>query len=112
MLKNFQAFLVLWVVIIIANQLFIFGACFAPYCLVAALPHTFVIALLVNFFILMDGSSGSKNKDVEAIRKRLSSLEEYEDFNYTRPNTEIQQSEFDDAETPYCPKCGSVMKLR
>ena len=49
-LKNMKRFFGVWLVILIANQLFIFGACFAPYCLAAALPHTFVIALLINLF--------------------------------------------------------------
>ncbi len=48
--KNFQSFLVIWVVIIIVNQLFIFGGCFAPYCLLAALPHTSIISALILYF--------------------------------------------------------------
>ena len=50
--NNFQTFLVTWVVILIVNQLFIFGACFAPYCLIAGLPHTGVIAAIVTYFMI------------------------------------------------------------
>lgn len=49
-LNNMQRFIVIWVVVILVNQIFIFGACFAPYCLIAALPHTGVIASLIHFF--------------------------------------------------------------
>lgn len=49
-MSNFQRFLVIWVVVLLVNQIFIFGACFAPYCLIAALPHTGIIAALITFF--------------------------------------------------------------
>jgi len=57
--SNLQTFLVIWLVILIANQLFVFGACFAPYCLMAALPHTVVIAALVTYFM---NESNKENK--------------------------------------------------
>lgn len=50
-MANFQQFLVIWVVVLLVNQIFIFHACFAPYCLLAALPHTGIIAALIMFFI-------------------------------------------------------------
>ncbi len=102
-LRNFQVLLVAWVVIIIVNQLFIFGACFAPYCLIAALPHTFVISLLVNYFILTDDSNLSGG----AITKEKS-----KDFKFTQPKIEVQDDDFEETQVPYCPKCGSLMALR
>ena len=97
--KNFQTFLVTWVVILIANQLFIFGACFAPYCLIAGLPHTGVIAVLVIYFMNEENSTSS-NKTTE---------------NYTQYE-EIKDDDIDDnfeeAQEPFCPKCGSKMVLR
>jgi hypothetical protein len=48
--KNIQKFIVIWVVVILINQVVIFGACFAPYCLIAALPHTSIIALVISYF--------------------------------------------------------------
>jgi len=53
-LKNFQVFLVVWVVVLIANQLFIFGGCMKSYCLLAALPHTCVVAMLITYFLKKD----------------------------------------------------------
>jgi hypothetical protein len=47
---NARRLLYIWLAVLVANQLFIFGACFAPYCLAAAVPHTLAIAVLVNFF--------------------------------------------------------------
>lgn len=49
--EEFQTFLVIWVVVLLVNQLFIFHGCFAPYCLIAALPHTGVIAALLTFWL-------------------------------------------------------------
>jgi len=54
LVDNFKRFLIVWLVILLANQLFIFGACFAPYCLAAALPHTFALALLANYFVFRE----------------------------------------------------------
>jgi len=45
-----KAFFITWVVVILLNQIFIFGACFAPYCIAAALPHTSAIAALLTYF--------------------------------------------------------------
>lgn len=47
---NARRLLYIWLAVLVANQLFIFGACFAPHCLAAAVPHTLAIAILVNFF--------------------------------------------------------------
>jgi len=58
-IHNFQKFLVTWVIVILVNQIAIFGACFAPYCLIAALPHTGVIAALITFF-MRDQNGDSK----------------------------------------------------
>ena len=49
MFSNFKAFLIIWLVVLVGNQIVIFGACFAPYCLVAALPHTSIIAAVLTF---------------------------------------------------------------
>ena len=63
-----QTFLVVWAVIVIANQLFIFHGCFAPYCLIAALPHTSVIAALITYFI---NESEVKRTDQSRINKEF-----------------------------------------
>ena len=97
--KNFQTFLVTWVVILIANQLFIFGACFAPYCLIAGLPHTGVIAALVTYFMNEENSTSS-NKTT----KNYTQYEKIEDDGIA--------DDFEEAQEPFCPKCGSRMVLR
>lgn len=48
--SNAKRFFVIWLIILVVNQFFVFGACFAPYCLTAALPHTLLLAFLFNFF--------------------------------------------------------------
>jgi hypothetical protein len=47
---NFKTYLVVWGVVIAVNQIVIFNACFAPHCLLAALPHTGLIAAAITYF--------------------------------------------------------------
>jgi len=49
--KNLKSFFTIWGVLIVLNQLFIFGGCFAPYCIIAALPHTGIIAFFITLYI-------------------------------------------------------------
>ena len=101
--NNFQAFFVTWVIIIIVNQLFIFGACFAPYCVVAALPHTFVIAVLINYFL---------NNEESNEPQKLVKPESDNQFKFTQVENNIEENDFEETEIPFCPKCGSAMVLR
>jgi hypothetical protein len=55
--KNFEQFLITWGIIIIINQIFIFSACFKLYCLISAMPHTFIIATLITYFINKDNET-------------------------------------------------------
>ncbi len=91
-LKNIQFFLVTWAVIIIANQLVIFGGCFAGYCILAALPHTFVIAALVTFFFNEDDTENKKEGRLNTINSSISDREKNDDI--------------------LCPNCGSAMRIR
>ncbi len=100
--SNFQTFLVTWVVVLIANQLFIFGACFAPYCLVAGLPHTGVIAALITYF--MDESNRESTTTSIDTKGSYTQYEEIKDDDI--------EGDFEEAKEPYCPKCGSKMMLR
>ena len=100
--KNFQTFLITWVVILIANQLFIFGACFAPYCLIAGLPHTGVIAALVTYF--MNEASEGNNTLIEKTQESHTQYKAIEDDDIN--------NDFEKAQEPFCPKCGSKMVLR
>ncbi len=95
--SNFQTFLVIWVVIIIVNQLFIFGGCFAPYCLIAALPHTSIIAALITYFM--------NESEKETTKHSVNS--------FSQPKKEdLDLDDFEDTKEPFCPKCGSKMILR
>jgi hypothetical protein len=101
-INNFQKFLVVWACVLIANQLFIFGACFAPYCLIAGMPHTGVIAALVTFFMHEE----NENENV---------ISTSSDKNHAK-NKQIEENDltndFEDADEPFCSKCGSKMVLR
>ena len=84
-------FLVTWVIVIIANQLFIFRGCFAVYCLLAALPHTSVIAGLITYFY-------RKDKSKENVKSSATL------------NPPATQKEKDNGIK--CPNCGSPMIIR
>ena len=99
--KNFQQFLVIWIIAIIVNQLFIFGACFAVYCLVAALPHTGIISLLLNYFICKNRDE-EKEKSPRSISINKSQIKD----------EELNADDFEETKTPFCSKCGSKMVLR
>lgn len=50
-MKKFKSFMLIWAVIIILNQVLLFSACFKPYCIIAAIPHTFIITIVIMIFI-------------------------------------------------------------
>lgn len=58
--KKTKRFLIIWTIILVANQIFIFGACFALYCIAAALPHTFAVAAWLNFFAFRSEDDSEK----------------------------------------------------
>jgi hypothetical protein len=61
--NNLETFFTIWGIILVLNQVFIFGGCFAPYCLLAALPHTGVIAFIVSIFYIKDNKRSSQVKN-------------------------------------------------
>jgi len=69
-LKNIKFFLISWVIILFINQIAIFGACFMPYCLLAALPHTFILAALLSYFV----NKYKKEEDPEIVEENISEL--------------------------------------
>lgn len=107
--KNFQSFLVIWAVVIIVNQLFIFGGCFAPYCLLAALPHTSIISALILYFSnkaeneTSNGSANSTKYETTSSSSNTYSTNIIEDS---------EDNDIEDVQEPYCPKCKSKMVLR
>ena len=46
---NAKFFFITWGIVLLINQIFIFGGCLAPYCIVAALPHTGVISAVIVY---------------------------------------------------------------
>jgi len=47
--ESIKNILWLWGIVLIINQLFFFGACFKPYCIAAALPHTLLLSVFFFF---------------------------------------------------------------
>lgn len=119
--ENLQSFFVIWLILIILNQIFIFGACFAPYCLIAALPHTGLIAGLIVIFMNKEeiksekvphnktNSSEFKKKDEELNQL---AIEKNRKNSYIVQEIEDEIDFIDDIQNPFCPKCGSKMILR
>lgn len=103
-IKNAQLFFVVWAVVILANQIFIFGACFAPYCLIAALPHTFVMSAIGMYFYI------ETNKGEEYELPELTD-KEVEEFLSRPPIKKLSKNE-EATEGKLCPKCGSNMRIR
>lgn len=63
--ENLQQFFIIWGFVLVLNQIFIFGACFAPYCLIAALPHTGVIAFFLTLYSLKSEDVSESTKEYE-----------------------------------------------
>ena len=64
--ENLGPFFVLWGIIIFLNQFLLFHACFNPACIVAALPHTGVITLVLLPFLLKNGKVQKQEHSYEA----------------------------------------------
>lgn len=61
-----ERFFIVWGAILFLNQLFLFHGCFYPNCLIAALPHTGIIAFLIIIFTsekVEDEFKKKKNKE-------------------------------------------------
>ena len=51
---NAKFFFITWGIVLLINQIFIFGGCFAPYCIVAALPHTGVVSAVIVYLYFQE----------------------------------------------------------
>lgn len=51
---NTKFFFITWGIALLVNQIFIFGGCLAPYCIVAALPHTGVISAVIVYLYFQE----------------------------------------------------------
>ena len=119
--ENLQSFFVIWLILIVLNQIFIFGACFAPYCLIAALPHTGLIAGLIVIFmnkeeIKSEKVPHNKTNSSEFLKKNEElnqlAIEKNRKNSYIVQEIEDEIDFIDDIQNPFCPKCGSKMILR
>lgn len=108
-INNIQTFFVIWVVLLILNQIFIFHACFKSYCLLASLPHTGIIAAIITYFMIEE-----EIKQDKSVEKKPESDTRKNNMNseYTLVNEDIGSEEIEDVKEPFCPKCGSKMVLR
>lgn len=120
---SFQTFLVIWAVVILVNQIFIFGACFEIYCLIAALPHTSVVAALVVYFF---NSSDDKKADQSTRIEEESATDVSQPYRKLRPKQGVSEesqvretsgtynarNSMNSESTTSCPKCGASMKIR
>lgn len=118
--ENLQTFFIIWLILIVLNQIFIFGACFAPYCLIAALPHTGVIAGLIVFFMNKEESNSYNKTSLspefkernEEVNKLVKTIEKNKSNSYVVNEIDDEIDFIDDIQNPFCPKCGSKMILR
>lgn len=51
---NAKFFFITWGIVLLINQIFIFGGCLAPYCIVAALPHTGVVSAVIVYLYFQE----------------------------------------------------------
>jgi hypothetical protein len=63
MKEHLKFFLVLWTCLLIANQIFLFNGCFSLYCIIAALPHTGIIAFILALFIIRKEKAPQNNRE-------------------------------------------------
>lgn len=118
--ENLQTFFIIWLILIVLNQIFIFGACFAPYCLIAALPHTGVIAGLIVFFMNKEESNSYNKTSLspefkernEEVNKLVKTIEKNKSNSYVVNEIDDEIDFIEDIQNPFCPKCGSKMILR
>ena len=107
-IQNLQFFLVAWIVIIAGNQIFIFGACFHLYCIIAALPHTSVIAALVTYFYHKNDLNGNGSTSIN--QSDLIGTDVKENILTSVKNESHQQPDL--INKILCPNCGSLMQVR
>jgi hypothetical protein len=51
MSDTIKSLLITWAVVVSLNQVILYHACFKLHCIIAAIPHTFVIAFVINLIL-------------------------------------------------------------
>ncbi|MBU0626815.1 restriction endonuclease [Patescibacteria group bacterium] len=76
MKKHLKLFFSLWAGLLVVNQIFIFNGCFTPYCIVAALPHTGIIAFFLARLLIREEKDTEKTeKKQPETRKKFNPIE-------------------------------------
>ena len=121
--NSFQTFLMIWAVVILVNQIFIFGACFEIYCLLAALPHTSVIAAVVVYFLgdddhknneqppRIEAEAAKNNQHIYGKSKAENAVSDRNEMRETS-GTYGNEKSANPKSKAICPKCGATMKIR
>ncbi len=60
-MQKLKVFLIIWIGVLLANQIFFFGACFALHCILSAMPHTLAISAALYFIFYHE----AENKKTE-----------------------------------------------
>ena len=60
-MQKIKTFLIIWIIILLVNQLAIFGACFTFKCILNAIPHTVAISIVI-FYAFFDKQKNRKTK--------------------------------------------------
>ena len=61
-MEHVKSFFYTWLICVVINQVVFFGKCFNLYCIIAAMPHTFIIALIITVLSIKSDSSKEKSK--------------------------------------------------
>ncbi len=61
-MENIKLFLIVWAVVLVLNQVILFKATFAPYAIIAAIPHTFIISLVITYIMIKNSKKDDEEK--------------------------------------------------
>ena len=67
---NAKFFFITWGIVLLINQIFIFGGCLAPYCIVAALPHTGVISAVIVYLNFQEEKEKTRQEQERSLESQ------------------------------------------
>ena len=67
---NAKFFFITWGIVLLINQVFIFGGCLAPYCIVAALPHTGVISAVIVYLNFQEEKEKTRQEQERSLESQ------------------------------------------
>ena len=67
---NTKFFFITWGIVLLVNQIFIFGGCFASYCIVAALPHTGVISAVIVYLNFQEEKEKTRQEQERSLESQ------------------------------------------